>query len=223
MFCAARRRLCMNSAALDPRALRSVRRDYEFPQPDAPVAVREYLLTTTDEGRLCLLRFALREDIPIDCLEFSIVELDADGGDLASVERTLAGDELPPMRPGELFTPPWAFPVSARCAAVRVLLHAVSSGDYRYRVTPTGISVDYAAEEAWVYDPRAERSAQAEEPLHVRSLLGQRTRGLWPVAVAALLLLALIIASPYLERAATTVGDAIGAFLERILSSLVDI
>ncbi len=180
----------------------SVRRVYEYAQPPAPVAVREYLLTRLEGERCCLLHWLLREDIRLDRMSFTLIQLDENGEELASSEITHEAGELPTVESGHLFAPPRAIPILPRCATVRVRLRELVSDVYLYRMTPTGVTVDYIADTAWVYDKKAPKKDKLKRriPLRVTSKLGRRVRGVWPVALLGLLLVAWVISWPYLER-----------------------
>ncbi len=181
---------------------RLVRKLYEFAQPAAPVAVREYILTTLDGQRCCLLHWILRESIALDCLSFSVVQLGENGEELETTEVTHSKEELPPAGEDRMFAPAWGIPVDDRCSAVRVQLHEVVSGPYVYRPTSSGVLVEYVTDTSWVYDKKALAKARLKPriPMRVVSKLGWRTGGVWPIVFLALLVIAFVISYPYLIR-----------------------
>ena len=69
---------------------------YAHPQPVGLCALREYLLTNTEEGKLLLLRFVKEGDFTVDSMTFEITMLDAMGGELGKLPVTLRDSEIPP-------------------------------------------------------------------------------------------------------------------------------
>ncbi len=199
-----------------------IRRVYEAYQPDAPVAVREYILTEHSGERCCLMSWILKADIAVDRFCFSILPIDENGMEGDAIEIAYSRDDLPPLSCGQSFTPPWAIPVPAYCTAIRVCLHEVASGDYLYRVTPAGVIMEYNAPIAWVYDRKAARrdGLGRRESLRVASKLGRPVRGLWPVALLALLVVAIVISWPYLARILPL--DAVRNFLLQPIRQLLE-
>ncbi len=203
---------------------RSIRRMYEFAQPEAPVTVTEYLLTTLDGRRCCLLRWLLREEIRIDRLTFSLAQLDEYGNELDASEMTYSHEELPPMSVGMHFVPEWAVPIRAQCVSVRVHLHEIVSkaeiGSYLYRVTPFGVTVDYTADHAWIYDPKAAKKDKLKkrESHRATSKLGRRLPGIWLMALLSLIVVALMICRPYLARIIR--WDLVGQFFDEIFRTV---
>ncbi len=200
---------------------RAVRRLYDFPQPNAPISVKEYLMAMVDGERCCLLRWALQDNITIDKMTYNLVQLDLHGDELETVEVTHLGHELPPTQGCRVFTPAWGVPLSPQCVSVRVRLTEVVSGAYTYHVSPNGLTVDYAVDEAWRYDPRAAKKDKltAKVPFRIRSKVGNRVRGVWPFALLMVLVLIVVLSAPYLvvvidfERLREIITD----FINRIL------
>jgi hypothetical protein len=174
---------------------------YAHPQPAGLCALREYLLTNTDEGKLLLLRFAKEGDFTVDSMTFEITMLDAMGGELGKLPVTLRDSEIPPVETGHVFTPDVGIPVDGSCADIRLRLITVTSGDYTYRVEGGTVTTDYTPAEPWHYDPRAGEAERLTEErgVRVRSKASGKVRHLWPIALLTALILLGIIAAPFLE------------------------
>lgn len=174
---------------------------YAHPQPAGLCALREYLLTNTDEGKLLLLRFVKEGDFTVDSMTFEITMLDAMGGELGKLPVTLRDSEIPPVETGHVFTPDVGIPVDGSCADIRLRLITVTSGDYTYRVEGGTVTTDYTPAEPWRYDPRAGEAEKLTEErgVRVRSKASGKVRHLWPIALLTALLLLGIIAAPFLE------------------------
>ena len=174
---------------------------YAHPQPAGLCALREYLLTNTDEGKLLLLRFAKEGDFTVDSMTFEITMLDAMGGELGELPVTLRDSEIPPAETGHVFTPDVGIPVDGSCADIRLRLITVTSGDYTYRVEGGTVTPDYTPAEPWRYDPRAGEAEKLTEErgVRVRSKASGKVRHLWPIALLTALILLGIIAAPFLE------------------------
>ena len=174
---------------------------YAHPQPAGLCALREYLLTNTDEGKLLLLRFAKEGDFTVDSMTFEITMLDAMGGELGKLPVTLRDSEIPPVETGHVLTPDVGIPVDGSCADIRLRLITVTSGDYTYRVEGGTVTTDYTPAEPWRYDPRAGEAEKLteEKGVRVRSKASGKVRHLWPIALLTALILLGIIAAPFLE------------------------
>lgn len=174
---------------------------YAHPQPAGLCALREYLLTNTDEGKLLLLRFVKEGDFTVDSMTFEITMLDAMGGELGKLPVTLRDSEIPPVETGHVFTPDVGIPVDGSCADIRLRLITVTSGDYTYRVEGGTVTTDYTPAEPWHYDPRAGEAEKLTEErgVRVRSKASGKVRHLWPIALLTALILLGIIAAPFLE------------------------
>lgn len=174
---------------------------YAHPQPAGLCALREYLLTNTDEGKLLLLRFVKEGDFTVDSMTFEITLLDAMGGELGKLPVTLRDSEIPPVETGHVFTPDVGIPVDGSCADIRLRLITVTSGDYTYRVEGGTVTTDYTPAEPWHYDPRAGEAEKLTEErgVRVRSKVSGKVRHLWPIALLTALILLGIIAAPFLE------------------------
>ena len=174
---------------------------YAHPQPAGLCALREYLLTNTDEGKLLLLRFVKEGDFTVDSITFEITQLDAMGGELGKLPVTLRDSEIPPVETGHVFTPDVGIPVDGSCADIRLRLITVTSGDYTYRVEGGTVTTDYTPAEPWRYDPRAGEAEKLTEErgVRVRSKASGKVRHLWPIALLTALILLGIIAAPFLE------------------------
>lgn len=174
---------------------------YAHPQPAGLCALREYLLTNTDEGKLLLLRFVKEGDFTVDSMTFEITMLDAMGGELGKLPVTLRDSEIPPVETGHVFTPDVGIPVDGSCADIRLRLITVTSGDYTYRVEGGAVTTDYTPAEPWRYDPRAGEAEKLTEErgVRVRSKASGKVRHLWPIALLTALILLGIIAAPFLE------------------------
>ena len=174
---------------------------YAHPQPAGLCALREYLLTNTDEGKLLLLRFVKEGDFTVDSMTFEITMLDAMGGELGKLPVTLRDSEIPPVETGHVFTPDVGIPVDGSCADIRLRLITVTSGDYTYRVEGGTVTTDYTPAEPWRYDPRAGEAEKLTEErgVRVRSKASGKVRHLWPIALLTALILLGIIAAPFLE------------------------
>ena len=174
---------------------------YAHPQPAGLCALREYLLTNTEEGKLLLLRFVKEGDFTVDSMTFEITMLDAMGGELGKLPVTLRDSEIPPVETGHIFTPDVGIPVEGGCADIRLRLVTVTSGDYTYRVEGGTVTTDYTPAEPWHYDPHAGEAERLteEKGVRVRSKASGKVRHLWPIALLTALLLLGLIASPFLE------------------------
>lgn len=174
---------------------------YAHPQPAGLCALREYLLTNTDEGKLLLLRFVKEGDFTVDSMTFEITMLDAMGDELGKLPVTLRDSEIPPVETGHVFTPDVGIPVDGSCADIRLRLITVTSGDYTYRVEGGTVTTDYTPAEPWRYDPRAGEAEKLTEErgVRVRSKASGKVRHLWPIALLTALILLGIIAAPFLE------------------------
>ena len=158
---------------------------YAHPQPAGLCALREYLLTDTEAGRLLLLRWVKEGDFGIDSLTFEVTMLDAVGNELGRVTITQRDGDIPPAEIGHIFTPERGVPVDGGCMDVRVRLTEVRSGGYVYRVENGTVTTDYDAPEPWRYDPHAGEKERLTEEMNVRvrSKRAGKVRFLWPVAL----------------------------------------
>ncbi len=174
---------------------------YTQPQPDAPVAVREYLLCDVEGVHSLLLRWLKCTDLPVDSMTFEVIELDGDGEELGRSRVTHLGTDLPPMQTGKLFTPDRAIPVDGRCRDIRIRLLEITSGYYVYRMVQGNLTVDYDAPEAWTYDAAAgEREGLSDTvPLQVRSKWRLAPPKIGLLVAAVLVLLVLLITYPYIS------------------------
>ncbi len=197
-----------------------IRRMYDLPQPAFPVALREYLLTSLDETRCCLLQWILQEDIAVDLMRYDLIQINEGGEEIETVEVVLRKEELPEMTVGTLFAPQWATPVSPRCVAIRVIMHEISSGNYLYRVSGDGVQVEYSASTAWVYDKKAGKKDKLKRKATFRadSKLGKRVRGIWPIAFLSMVVVGVVVSVPYLKRVINweLIGRAIAKFISDI-------
>lgn len=168
---------------------------YAHPQPAGLCALREYLLTDLEEGRVLLLRWVKEGDLEIDSMTFEVAMLDAVGDELGRVTVTQKDGDIPPVEAGHIFTPDRGVPVDGSCVDIRVRLLEVCSGAYVYRVENGAVVTDYEAPEPWRYDPHAgEREHLTEEkPLLVRSKRAGKVRFLWPVALLTVFALVYIL------------------------------
>ena len=178
---------------------------YAHPQPAGLCALREYLLvdqpTHTHGGRLLLLRWVKECDFPVDSMTLEVTMLDAIGSELGKVPVTLRDSDIPPVETGHIFTPDLGIPVDGSCADIRIRLTEVTSGAYVYRVEGLTVTLDYAPEEPWRYDPHAgEKEKLTEERcVRVRSKRSGKVRHLWPLALLTALLLICLITRPFWE------------------------
>ncbi len=179
----------------------ALHRFYTHSQIEGLLRVREYLITDIGGRRCLLLRWVREMDADIDGMTYAVVQLDAAGRELNRRIITHERADIPTPR-GGIFAPERGIPADSRCADVRVYLLEVRSGEYIYRISPAAtskeeVTVTYATEDAWVYDRQAVAREKLSEnhPLAVRSLLGRRVRGLWPIVPFVLLALALLLAS----------------------------
>ena len=168
---------------------------YAHPQPAGLCALREYLLTDSEEGRILLLRWVKEGDFEIDSMTFEVIMLDAIGGELGKVTVAQKDGDIPQVETGHIFTPDRGVPVDGGCVDIRVRLLEVRSGAYVYRVENGAVVTDYEAPEPWRYDPHAgEKEHLTEEmPLRVRSKRAGKVRFLWPVALLTVFALAYIL------------------------------
>lgn len=175
---------------------------YIHPQPNAPVAVREYRIAEGDGVPCLLLKWALEDDVPVDGFRFAVEELDTAGDLLETLTVTCEGTEIPSVTLGECFIAPRAIRIREACADVRIRLLEVESAGYVYRIRNGRVTTDYAEEEAWSYvaEDGASDGLNAHTSLRVRSKLKRRVRFLWPAALLTFLLLLYAILSPSLRR-----------------------
>ena len=131
---------------------------YAHPQPAGLCALREYLLTDSEAGRILLLRWVKEGDFNIDAITFEVTMLDAVGGSLGCVTVTQKDGDIPPVETGHVFTPDRGIPVDGGCVDIRVRLLEVRSGAYVYRVENGAVVIDYDAPEPWRYDPQIGRA-----------------------------------------------------------------
>ena len=168
---------------------------YAHPQPAGLCALREYLLTDSEAGRILLLRWVKEGDFSIDAITFEVTMLDAIGNNLGQVTVTQKDGDIPPVETGHVFTPDRGIPVDGGCVDIRVRLLEVRSGAYVYRVENGAVVTDYDAPEPWRYDPRAGEGEHLteEKPLRVRSKRAGKVRFLWPAALLTMLALVYIL------------------------------
>ena len=176
---------------------------YIHPQPDAPVAVREYRMADVDGSPCLLLKWALEADFSVDRFRFSVDELDVAGELLETLTVTCEGKDIPPLSTGECFVPPCAIRLKEACADVRIRLLEVESAGYLYKIRNGRVTLDYEAEEPWVYgaDDGVSDGLNTHTSLRVRSKMKRRVRFLWPAALLTFLLLLFAILAPSLPRA----------------------
>lgn len=175
---------------------------YTHPQPDAPVAVREYRIAEGDGVPCLFLTWALEDDVSVDGFRFAVEELDAAGDLLETLTVTCEGSDIPPVALGECFVAPRAIRLPAACADVRIRLLEVESAGYVYKIRNGRAVLDYAEEEPWCYaaEDGVSDGLKARTSLRVRSKLKRRVRFLWPAALLTFLLLLLAILAPSLPR-----------------------
>lgn len=168
---------------------------YAHPQPAGLCALREYLLTDIEEGRVLLLRWVKEGDFTVNSMTFEITMLDAVGDELGRVTVTQRDGDIPPVETGHIFTPDRGIPVDGSCMDIRVRLLEVRSGSYVYRVENGAAVTDYEAPEPWRYAPHAgEKERLTEEnPMRVRSKRSGKVRFLWPVALLTVFALIYIL------------------------------
>lgn len=168
---------------------------YAHPQSAGLCALREYLLTDSEAGRILLLRWVKEGDFGIDSMTFEVTMLDAIGNNLGQVTVTQKDGDIPPVEAGHIFTPDRGIPVDGGCVDIRVRLLEVRSGAYVYRVENGAVITDYDAPEPWRYDPCAGEGEQLteENPLRVRSKRAGKVRFLWPAALLTMLALVYIL------------------------------
>ena len=176
---------------------------YVHPQPGGLVTVREYRMTDVDGSPCLLLKWALEADFSVDRFRFSVEELDVAGELLETLTVTCEGSDIPPLSTGECFVPPCAIRLKEACADVRIRLLEVESAGYLYKIRNGRVTLDYEAEEPWVYgaDDGVSDGMNTHTSLRVRSKMKRRVRFLWPAALLTFLLLLLAILAPSLPRA----------------------
>lgn len=176
---------------------------YRHPQPGGLVAVKEYLFADTGEGHCLLLCWVLEGDLPVERFTFTVEELDAVGDTVGQVTVTCEGEDIPPVRQGDCFTPTRGIPVHERCSDIRVRLLEVVSEGYVYRIKGKRVTVDYAPGAPWVYeeDGGAEDGLSDTVSLKLGSKLrGNRVKYLWPLALLTFLLILWAIVGSALPR-----------------------
>ncbi len=175
---------------------------YTHPQPDAPVAVREYRMAEGDGVPCLFLKWALEEDVPLDSFRFAVEEMDTAGDLLETLTVTCEGAEIPPVTLGECFIAPRAIRIREACADVRIRLLEVESAGYVYKIRNGRVALDYAEEEPWCYaaEDGVSDGLNAHTSLRVRSKMKRRVRFLWPAALLTFLLILLAILAPSLPR-----------------------
>lgn len=186
----------MNQIVTKGAAIHSL---YAHPQPAGLCALREYLLTDTEEGRLLLTRWVKEADFPVDAMTFDITMLDAVGCEMGRTTVVLRDSDIPQVEMGHIFTPELGIPVADGCMDIRIRLREITSGAYVYRVAGNTVTTDYRPAEPWRYDPHAGEAEKLTEAkgVRVRSKSSGKVRHLWPVALLTLLLLIYVIAKPF--------------------------
>ena len=176
---------------------------YVHPQLGGLVTVREYRMADVDGSPCLLLKWALEADFSVDRFRFSVDELDVAGELLETLTVTCEGKDIPPLSTGECFVPPCAIRLKEACADVRIRLLEVESAGYLYKIRNGRVTLDYEAEEPWVYgaDDGVSDGLNTHTSLRVRSKMKRRVRFLWPAALLTFLLLLLAILAPSLPRA----------------------
>ncbi len=181
---------------------------YDYPQPEGLLAVREYLLTTMENERLCLLRWIKEVDCELDRMQFELIQVDSNGAELARDLYKLDKDDIPAVEAGTLFSLPRALPIDARCASVRVRLLQVNSGAFTYRVQNNLVTVSYTVSEAWERDKKEEKRSKKKKKKR-DALTNERTvvpirikkiRFLRLAAFLTVILMAVAILDTYLDR-----------------------
>ena len=172
---------------------------YEYPQPDGPVRLREYLLTEGMTERYLLFRWEMVGEYPVDGFDYRLEQLDGLGRALAVSEHTCFGAVSVPA--GETFVPDEGIVVRSDCVDVRVQITRICSGGYVYRPSGNGYAVDFEGETPWIYDKKSRRKDRLQEeiPLRVTSKRGIHGRFLWVGAVASVvaLIAVLILTAEY--------------------------
>ncbi len=195
--------------------LKAIRRSYDFPQPEFPIGVKEYLLTTVSEQRCCVIRWINRLEHGMDSMTFELVELDIDGNELGDTVYTLDKGSITQVPTEDTFATNRVFPIDSKCAYVKVLFKNVVSGDYTYRMEPDGMEVDYRLEDNyWKYEeehPRKPKPMRKTRKKHYKyqkkfkkrrvvSKRGMRVRLLRLFMIFTLLLILIVIISPLLAK-----------------------
>lgn len=175
---------------------------YTRPQPEGLVAVREYCIADGGGTPCLLLKWALEADFPVDRFLFAVEELDAAGDLLETLTVTCEGTDIPPVTRGECFVPPRGILLRDACADIRVRLLEVESAGYLYLIREGRVTVDYLADEPWIYEEEggASEGLSPRVSLRVRSKLRRRVRFLWPAALLTFLLILWGILAPGLSR-----------------------
>lgn len=179
-----------------------LRADYRLPQPDGLPTVREYVIVEREGQRFLLLRWGRDGAVMPDHMTLEVEQLSAVGASLGVSRVTYAASDLPTVERGESFVPPCGIPVEILCADVRVSLTEARCGACVFRVEGTRVTESYRPEEPWQYDPRGGESVGLSDvsDLSVRSLKDRKVTLLWPVVLAALLTMVLLMLLPYIPK-----------------------
>ena len=103
--------------------------NYNHPQPQGFVAVKQYIFAKSGDKRTLLLRFANESPLSIEEMEMLITELDKNGKVID--RRRITHSDLT-VAPGSTYCPTRAVVVKNECVDIRVQVLSVRSGVYRY-------------------------------------------------------------------------------------------
>ena len=103
--------------------------NYNHPQPQGLLAVKQYIFATQMGKRTLLLRFANESPLELNGFEFVITELDRRG---AVIDRHRLTHSDLSIAAGGTYCPPSGIIVSNECTDFRVKVLSIRSGMYRY-------------------------------------------------------------------------------------------
>jgi hypothetical protein len=179
-----------------------LRADYRLTQPDGLPTVREYVIVERDGQRFLLLRWGRDCSLMPDHMTLEVEQLSAVGTSLGVSRVTYTASDLPMVERGESFILPCGIPVELLCTDVKVSLTEARHGACIFQVEGTRVTESYRPEEPWQYDPRGGEKVGLSDStdLSVRSLKNRKVTLLWPVALAVLLTMVLLMILPCLPK-----------------------
>ncbi len=200
-----------------------VHRVYDLPQPEGPLAVKDYLLGTVEGERCCILRFIKKLDVLVTRITFEIIQLNAGGAEIGRTPYTLVSSGSHQEGVGETFAPNCAMPIDDACTAIKIKIVEVISGSYVYTAHNKNMCVDYRMEESMPSEGDNGSKKKVRAKYTVRSKLGKRPRIIWLFAILVILMLSSTILRWYFVNIVPMeqMRDAIILFLENAAKFVV--
>ena len=161
---------------------------YQYPQPQKFISANRYMFVEGEARRGLLIRFKNELGYPVDCMDYTVIQLDRLGN---TVKTSSVSHRNISFGPRATFMPSEAIPVEEECVDFKVVFHEVISGNYRYTVK-RGIAVaEHIRLDENTYVPSF---YQNEEPLSVTTKKTAPTSSvIWTLTAAIIIIISVIL------------------------------